>query len=145
LLRQAFPHDAAAIAGLHRNVRKAALPYLPDLHSPSEDLAFFADYFLPEHDVWVWDDGGVVAYCGFGEGWLDHLYVDPAWHGRGIGTVLLDVAKDRSDRLSLWVFQKNTRAIAFYERNGFRLIEKTDGQGNEEKEPDARYRWLRGA
>jgi len=48
------------------------------------------------------------------------------------------------DRLELWVFQRNERARAFYRRHGFVLVEETDGAGNEERTPDARYAWARG-
>jgi hypothetical protein len=39
--------------------------------------------------------------------------------------------------------QRNTRARRFYEARGFVLTEETDGAGNEENEPDARYLWVR--
>jgi hypothetical protein len=39
------------------------------------------------------------------------------------------------------VFQRNIRARRFYESRGFHLVEETDGAANEEREPDARYRW----
>lgn len=48
------------------------------------------------------------------------------------------------DVLQLWAFQRNLRAIKFYERHGFRLVRETDGSGNEEREPDALYAWNRG-
>lgn len=41
------------------------------------------------------------------------------------------------------VFQRNTRAISFYERNGFRMVKETDGATCEEKLPDALYEWRR--
>ena len=41
----------------------------------------------------------------------------------------------------LWVFESNRRAQAFYERHGFVAVERTDGTGNEEQEPDIRYAW----
>jgi hypothetical protein len=43
--------------------------------------------------------------------------------------------------LQLWVFQKNVGARRLYERAGFELAELTDGERNEEREPDARYVW----
>jgi hypothetical protein len=46
--------------------------------------------------------------------------------------------------LELWCFQANARARRFYEARGFRPIRFTDGDGNEEKTPDVRYRWERG-
>ena len=43
-------------------------------------------------------------------------------------------------RLELWVFQRNTGAVAFYEAHGFAIVEATDGD-NEEQEPDFRMTW----
>jgi ribosomal protein S18 acetylase RimI-like enzyme len=58
---------------------------------------------------------------------------------------LLEHAKAESpEGLYLWVFQKNEGARRFYERHGFRLAELTDGAGNMEREPDARYEWTSG-
>ena len=37
----------------------------------------------------------------------------------GIGKFLLDYIKDKKVRLQLNVYQKNTRAISFYQREGF--------------------------
>jgi RimJ/RimL family protein N-acetyltransferase len=45
--------------------------------------------------------------------------------------------------LQLWVFQRNTRAIRFYEHNGFQKVKETDGALNEEKLPDAMFEWRR--
>jgi hypothetical protein len=58
---------------------------------------------------------------------------------------LLDVAKRASQRLQLWTFQRSARARRFYEARSFALVEQTDGAGNEEKEPDARYLWTCGS
>jgi ribosomal protein S18 acetylase RimI-like enzyme len=60
-----------------------------------------------------------------------------------VGTSLLTVAQDASDRLQLWTFQRNTNARRFYERHGFALVRRTDGSRNEAKEPDALYLWAR--
>ena len=43
----------------------------------------------------------------------------------------------RPGGFTLWVFQRNTGARRFYERRGLRLVELTDGAGNDEREPDA--------
>jgi ribosomal protein S18 acetylase RimI-like enzyme len=57
--------------------------------------------------------------------------------------MLLQRAMKEFPQLQLWVFQKNIEAIKFYERHGFLIVEATDGANNEEKEPDARYVWVR--
>jgi GNAT superfamily N-acetyltransferase len=71
------------------------------------------------------------------------LYVLPKAQGRGVGTELLQVAQRCFDRLHLWTFQRNLRARRLYEARGFVLVQETDGAANEEKEPDALYRWTR--
>ncbi len=58
-----------------------------------------------------------------------------------MGSALLGEAKRVNEKLELWVFQKNTEARKFYESQGFKLTEETDGSLNEEREPDARYVW----
>ena len=93
-------------------------------------------------EVWVADvDDEIVAMLVLEDDWVDQLYVDPDWTGRGLGTRLLDVAKaQRPAGLDLWAFQSNTGARRFYERHGFTAVAMTDGD-NEEGAPDVRYRW----
>ncbi len=143
-IRRARPGEYGEVARLHRCVMKACLPYLPDLHTPEEDLRFFRHSVFGHAEVWVAvSDTRLIGYCVFRPGWIDHLYVLPAHHGRGIGTALLEKAKGANSSLELWTFQRNERARSFYETHGFTLVETTDGSGNEEREPDARYRWAR--
>ncbi|MFC4174065.1 GNAT family N-acetyltransferase [Microvirga sp. GCM10011540] len=132
-----------SIARLHRHVRRTSLPYLPDLHTPEEDLAFFRNRVFPAAEVWLAESEAELAgFAAVREGWLDHLYVSPSRHGRGIGSALLARAKESRRQLDLWTFQANGQARRFYERRGFRLVELTDGSANEERVPDARYRWV---
>ena len=140
--RRATADDAQGIAIVHRTATRVSLDFLPELHTAEEDLAFFADHFLPANEVWVADqDGAVRGYIGFDADWIHHLYVLPAAQGQGIGPQLLALAlADRRPR-RLWTFQQNARARRFYEDSGFRLLELTDGAGNEENTPDALYEW----
>jgi ribosomal protein S18 acetylase RimI-like enzyme len=142
-IRPATPADIEAVARLHRAVRTASLPYLPELHTPEEDLRFFRERVFPACTVWVGGETGLAGYCAFRDGWVDHLYVEPAAQGRGLGSALLNQAMAGRSHLRLWVFQKNTPAIGFYTRRGFRMVELTDGSGTEEREPDALYEWRR--
>jgi GNAT superfamily N-acetyltransferase len=141
-LRQAVFSDMEALARLNRHVRKVCFPYLPDLHTPAEDVAFFRNEVFPQSVIWLAEAGGeLIGFAAVSEGWLDHLYVDPASHGRGIGSLLLQRAKEGNSQLDLWTFQRNAQARRFYGHRGFRLVELTDGSANEEQEPDAHYRW----
>ena len=98
---------------------------------------------LPEDEVHVAERGGiVVGFAAIEGGRLEHLYVRPDQQGTGVGSRLLDEAKrSRPDGLDLWTFQRNAAARRFYEARGFVEIESTDGERNEEHEPDVRYEW----
>ena len=135
----------AALATLHRTTMRTSLTYLPELHTAAEDLDFFRDQLFPNNDIWlVEDDGVVLGYAAHRPGWLNHLYVHPDHQGRGVGAALVRQAMADDDHLQLWAFQKNDRARGFYERRGFVLERLTDGEHNEEHEPDALYVWTRG-
>jgi GNAT superfamily N-acetyltransferase len=144
-IRPATPADVAPVARLFRQVRQACLPYLPDLHTSAEDLAFFRDHVFPAAVVWVAGESEVVGFCAWRPGWVDHLYIHPERHGKGLGTALLTQAMAGQVALRLWVFQRNVPALRFYAARGFRAIEHTDGSRNEEREPDTLMEWVRAA
>ena len=141
-LRAAGPQDGDAIAAVFGAARRAAMAYLPRLHSSDEDRAHFAGVVAAGATTVALRDGRVVAFVALDAARVEHLYVDPAHWRAGIGSRLLRHAQEaRPDGLELWVFQRNAPAIAFYERHGFAVAERTDGAGNEEREPDARMVW----
>ena len=119
------------------------LTFLPTLHTPEEDRAFFGKAVCDD-EVWVWEkDGRVLGFASLGKELLDHIYVDPEAQNRGIGTALLDHVKERRpEGIRLWTFQRNGGARRFYDRHGFRVVELTDGSNNEEREPDMLYEWV---
>ncbi|MBM1169895.1 GNAT family N-acetyltransferase [Microvirga arabica] len=144
VLRHASSDDMKAVAQLHRHVRRTCLPYLPELHTPQEDLAFFEGHVFPSSTIRLAEnEGRLIGFAVSKQDWLDHLYVDPTWHGRGVGLALLTAARQDAQELNLWTFQANLQARRFYESYGFRLVELTDGSGNEERTPDAHYQWTR--
>jgi chorismate mutase/GNAT superfamily N-acetyltransferase len=146
LLRPADPGDASAIVEVHLAARAAA-PMPPSVHD-ADDILRWVTARTTDAEVWVAERGGsVVAYADLdhpttGPGWLHSLYVHPDHARRGIGTLLLDLAKARRPGgFSLWVFESNTPARAFYAHHGLVELDRTDGRTNEEREPDVRMTW----
>ncbi len=75
--------------------------------------------------LWVYDDNGIVK----GFMWVDSqqikkLFVEPVLQSRGIGSKLLEYAVDKLGATYLWALEKNTRAIAFYQKHGFHTTEE---------------------
>ncbi|MCI6304060.1 MAG: GNAT family N-acetyltransferase [Blautia sp.] len=51
--------------------------------------------------------------------YIEGIFVADEMQSCGIGKLLLDYIKDKKVRLQLNVYQKNARAISFYQREGF--------------------------
>jgi GNAT superfamily N-acetyltransferase len=141
VIRRAGLEDVNAIAALFRR-SFGTLTFLPTLHTPEEDRAYFGG-IVAEREVWVWEeDGSILGFAALEDDELTHIYVEPEAHGRGIGGALMERAKERRPNgFRLWVFQQNANARRFYERRGFVLVRETDGSDNEERTPDALYAW----
>ncbi|ONI71654.1 GNAT family N-acetyltransferase [Kribbella sp. ALI-6-A] len=144
LIRPMEPWDtneAAAVWWAARHAEGSQLP--PAIHTETEVRKWFSDVLLPDGQTWVaLDDGRIVAVLTLDGDDLDQLYVDPPSAGQGIGSTLVDLAKDlRPGGLALWTFQSNLRAQEFYRRHGFTEVRRTDGSANEERAPDVRMVW----
>jgi len=143
-VRPARGEDTDAIADVYI-ASFGGLTFLPRLHSDEEIRRWIGVAVVPHHELWVVDDPvrHVVGFAALSDSMLMWLYVHPDAQNRGIGSALLAKAKERRPGgFGLWTFQRNEGARRFYERYGLVLAELTDGTGNEEREPDARYEWM---
>jgi GNAT superfamily N-acetyltransferase len=145
--RRAVDTDADAVAQVLIDSRRAAVGSIPpSVHHDDGIRGWVASHVLPECEVWVTDAGdpgdGLSAVLVLEDDWIDQLYVAPPSWGRGLGTFLVELAKQRRpDGLQLWTFASNEGAQRFYRRHGFVEAERTDGSGNEEGAPDIRFVW----
>ncbi|MEO7352701.1 MAG: GNAT family N-acetyltransferase [Marmoricola sp.] len=75
--------------------------------------------------------------------WVNLIFVHPGRPARGVGAALLDVVKSLRPRgFGLRVYQANQRARAFYLKHDLIELERTDGSGYPEVEPDLQMAWL---
>lgn len=137
IIRAAFTHEASRIAQIARESRQTAMPYLPDLHTHEQDLAFYGSEIECSTCLVAEVNGEVVGFGCTRDGWLNHLYVLPGHQSQGLGTALLSELRPKVEQF--WVFQRNQRARDFYKQQGFIEVELTDGSSNEENEPDVRF------
>ena len=72
-------------------------------------------------------DGEVAGYYRFAPDGdkmeLDDLYVLPEYRNRGVGTAVLRRCLAQGKPIYFYVFTGNARAVALYEREGFRKAE----------------------
>jgi len=149
-LRPAGPGDAGAVADVYLRSRKELVACAPLAHSDESVCDWVRERLVPDGRTTVAVVGGqVVGFLSVsthdGAGWVDQLYVLPAWVACGIGGRLLDLARTAlPPPIRLYTFQGNQRARAFYERRGFTAIACGDGSANEEGCPDILYEWRPG-
>jgi ribosomal protein S18 acetylase RimI-like enzyme len=141
-IRPAGNEDADPITRLFLASR-ATMTFLPDIHTDEETFFFIDNIVLRDQEVDVAERNGEISgFVAIERDMVKHLYVRPDLLRRGIGSALLQRAKERlPSGFRLWVFQENVPARRFYERHGLRLVEETDGSRNEERTPDALYEW----
>lgn len=89
---------------------------------------FIRDAYLPSMDIWlVGSEDGPIAFVGARDHHVELLYVDPPWHGRGLGTRLLA----HVGATSVEVYADNTTGVSFYRSQGFAEVRRRplDGVG----------------
>jgi len=145
--RAATPGDAEQVADVYLRSRKELVAFAPLAHSDEDVRRWIPQRLIPAGRTTVAVvDGAIVGFMSVSAApecsWITHLYLHPAWIGRGIGTRLLELARrELPPPIRLFTFQANERARIFYERRGFKAVSFSDGSGNEEKCPDVLYEW----
>ena len=83
---------------------------------------------LPDATIFVYEEGNVIlGFIGLTENYIAGIFVDANSQSQGIGKALLDHVKKSSSQLLLQVYKKNSRAVRFYIREGFAVLnEQTD-------------------
>lgn len=137
--RRALPDDATDCAGILRDWI-AETPWMPMLHTQAS-MAHFWHGRLTQASGWIAQrDGQIAGFCVRDKTFITALHITHSARNAGVGMGLLDLARENCDEVSLWVFEANTRARAFYRRAGFTEAHRTNGD-NEEGLPDIRLDW----
>ena len=90
---------------------------------------------LPQADVYVYEDDKIIqGFVGINDEYIEGIFVSDEMQSHGIGKILLDYMKDKKVRLQLNVYQKNVRAISFYQREGFTIQGEQIDEFTDEKE-----------
>lgn len=87
------------------------------------------EYSAPEilEHIWVCEDEGIVkGLIRIEDHEIIELYVEHFFQGQGIGADLIEFAKKEHNVNHLWVLDKNTDAIRFYEAHGFHTTDRKE-------------------
>ena len=67
------------------------------------------------------NDKEIQGFVGMNKEYVEGIFISDKMQSQGIGKILLNYAKDKRNKLLLNVYQKNARAISFYQREGFKI------------------------
>ena len=104
---------------------------------------YWENNFLPvkkmllQAEVYVYMDeckNEIEGFVGLDQEYIAGIFVRKEARSGGIGKALLDFVKEKKQELTLNVYRKNERAVRFYEREGFQIIDRTVDKSTEEKE-----------
>lgn len=142
VIRRSAGEDAASIAALlERSWRETYSPLIGETrvedavavwHRPGLFLSELDDPHVASF-VATETDGSIVGHAMAelrpgGEVWLERLHVDPEHFGTGLSADLLHAAiaafVGEGAVIALEVLEGNDRAIAFYRKQGFDVVEK---------------------
>lgn len=144
VLRGYSPNLALPLVRMWRTSFEQAVGVV-DPHSLEEQLEYLRTALLPRYQVQIVVDtasGNVVGFIAANSEIVAQLYVHPEYQRKGIGSWLINVAKEQSNgRLRLFTFKVNAKAQQFYQRHGFKVV----GEGFEEmwQLENLEYEWVR--
>ena len=77
---------------------------------------------LLQAEVYIYEDNQQIqGFIGLNGEYIEGIFVSDEYQSQGIGARLLNCIKNKKDKLSLSVYQKNSRAISFYQREEFEI------------------------
>lgn len=90
---------------------------------------------LLQAEVYVYEDNRKIqGFIGLNGEFIEGIFVSVENESQGIGGLLLNYIKNKKPKLSLNVYQKNIRAISFYQREGFEIRREALDETTGEKE-----------
>lgn len=141
-IKEYTAEDFEAIAELFRSVYVKTYPHFnPKFFEAERFRTILREYTLPNSQVWTAKtDGKIAGFVALARNFIGQLYIYEDFQNKGLGGFWVKQAKTiYPDFLELYTFASNEKAIAFYEKHGFKIIER--GIAPNEKMLDVKMRW----
>lgn len=143
MIRRMGEGDLEAVAAIWLDANREAHDFIP----ASYWLGHFEEVrtALAQAEVWVFEAEAraeISGFIGLQEDYIAGIFVRREARSGGVGRQLLDHVKAGRRQLRLQVYRKNSRAAAFYRREGFYVLE--EGVDPETGEAELLMEWRRG-
>ena len=120
MIRKLRENDLAAVIEIWLDSNIKAHYFIPKEYWISNYPA--VKEMLPQAEVYVYEDcQNISGFIGITDEYVEGIFVSEKMRSQGIGKQLLDFVKDKKSKLYLNVYQKNIRAVQFYQREDFEI------------------------
>ena len=135
MIRELQKTDIDTVSQIWLDANRDAHDFIP--------AEYWENNFLPvkkmllQAEVYVYIDeckNEIEGFVGLDQEYIAGIFVRKEARSGGIGKALLDFVKEKKQELTLNVYRKNERAVRFYEREGFQIIDRTVDKSTDEKE-----------
>ena len=135
MIRELQKTDIDTVSQIWLDANRDAHDFIP--------AEYWENNFLPvkkmllQAEVYVYMDerkNRIEGFVGLDQEYIAGIFVRKEARSGGIGKALLDFVKEKKQELTLNVYRKNERAVRFYEREGFQIIDRTVDKSTDERE-----------
>lgn len=97
---------------------------------------------LLQAEIYIFEkENEIQGFIGLYENYIAGIFVKSQFQAKGIGKQLIDFVKGKKEELSLSVYQKNIRAVKFYQRENFEIRCENTDEDTGEKEYLMMWSW----
>lgn len=124
MIRSAVPEDIPRLVDIWLRASLLAHDFLPAAfwHERAEEMARL---YLPRAEIDVLEVAGrAMGFAALNGDHLEALFIDPDVQSFGHGTHLMAHAMGKREHITLCVYTRNVRAVSFYRRLGFQVVEE---------------------
>ena len=116
--------DLEAVLSSWEIANRLAHPFMADEFIAQERINV-AEIYMPNTDTWVVEvDGNVEGFIALMGNEVGAIFLQPKFHGKGVGKALMDKAQEIHGDLEVEVFKENSIGRKFYSQYGFEFIEE---------------------
>ena len=141
MIREFQRDDINKVADIWLNTNIKTHNFIPAQYWKSNFRSVKEALLLAEVYVYEYDTE-IQGFIGLNDEYMEGIFVRDEMQSQGIGKLLLNFVKEKKTKLYLNVYQKNTRAIHFYQREGFEI--QREGLDEVTREKDYVMVWQRG-
>ena len=133
MIRAFEKEDIDRVMEIWLDTNKKAHSFIPDKYWEDNEktvrnLILRAEIYLCERE------NIIVGFIGLMDDYIAGLFVADGFQSKGAGKEILDYVKTLKPSLNLYAYEKNSRAVNFYTREGFIKKDETLDEIHNEKE-----------